>query len=130
MQNLNFEGAPGQRLCKSIIALDASIIVASIGSSSGVELASANQPSMSVLVGSDANLRKKYASVIASQIGSYKVGEPLLGNVKSMVITFEKTKIIVIPHLSEESFVVVMTTRDSESNKIAFQILKLMERYS
>jgi hypothetical protein len=130
MENLNFEGTPGLRLRESTIALGASIIVASIGSSSGIELASANRPSMSVLVGKDANLKKIYASVIASQIDSYKVGEPLLGNVKSMVITFEKTKVIVIPHFSKESFVAVMTTRDSESNKIAFEILKLVQRYS
>jgi hypothetical protein len=59
MQNANFVGQPGQRLCTSILELDASIIVASIGSSSGVELASANRSSMSVLIGSDPNLRKK-----------------------------------------------------------------------
>jgi len=130
MQNGNFVGEAGQRLCTSILDLDASIIVASIGSSSGVELASANRPSMSVLIGSDPNLRKKYASVIASQIDSYKLGEHLLGPVSRIVTTFEKTKVIVVPHLSEESFVAVITTRDSESNKIAFQILKLIERYS
>jgi hypothetical protein len=130
MQNPDFEGALGEKICRSIITLDASIIVASIGSSSGVELATANQPSMSVLVGRDANLRKKYASVIASQIDSYKIGENLLGNVNRIVTTFEKIKVIVIPHLSGGVFVAVMTTRDSESSKIAFQILKLFEKYS
>jgi hypothetical protein len=130
MQNTNFVGELGQRLCNSIINLDPSIIVASIGSSSGEELASANRPSMSVLIGSDPNLRKNYASVIASQIDSFKVGEHLLGQVNRIVTTFEKTKVIVVPHLSDEVFVAVITTRDSESNKIAFEILKLIERYS
>jgi hypothetical protein len=130
MEKLKFEGELGEKLCKSILALDASIIVASIASSSGVELASANQPSMPVLIGSDSNLRKNYATAIASQIDSYKVGERLLGNVIRIVTSFEKIKVIVIPHLSGGVFVAVMTTRDSEPNHIAFQITKLVGQYS
>src|SRR5271165_1226530 len=130
MQNQNFVGETGERLCESILALDPSIIVASIGSSTGSELASANRPSMSLLIGEDANFRKEYASHLASIIERFRIGAPLLGDMHRIVTTYEKAKCIVIPNLTGGAFVAVMTTRDSESNKIVYEILKLVEKYS
>jgi len=126
----NFEGTLGERLCQEIIALDGSIIFVSIGSLSGLELASARKPSAALLVGDDPKLRSRYSSLAAGVIIAFKQGENVLGAVNRIVTTFENLKLIVIPYFAKEAFVVMLTTRDSESNKIAFQVSKHVERFA
>ncbi|HXQ93471.1 MAG TPA: hypothetical protein VN739_10740 [Nitrososphaerales archaeon] len=130
MPDPNFEGTLGERLCQEIIALDGSIIFVSIGSLSGLELASARKPSAALLVGDDPKLRSRYSSLAAGVIIAFKQGENVLGAVNRIVTTFENFKLIVIPYFVKEAFVVVLTTRDSESNKIAFQVSKQVERFA
>ncbi len=106
------------------------MIFAGIGSLSGKELAFATKSSASLLIKTDDELRSNYSKLVATIINAYQQAAISLGKVNRIVTTFENLKCIVIPYPDREAFVIVLTTRDSESNTIAFQISKLVERFT
>jgi len=92
-------------------------------------MASARKPSTKLLVGDDPKLKSRYSFLAASVIVALKQGEPVLGAINRIVTTFENLKLIIIPYFTKEAFVVVLTSRESESNKIAFQVSKQIEQF-
>jgi hypothetical protein len=123
-QELKLES--GAKLCQDMTELDGTIIFAAIGSRSGKELASAAKPSTNLFAGIDRKLRSEYSSLVALVIDANKHAEGSLGNVNRIVTTFQKLKTIVIPYYEKGIYVIVLTTRDCEENRIAFQILQLL----
>ncbi len=67
-------------------------------------------------------LRANYGTLVAEIIRAFKQGETSLGKVSRIVTTFQNLKCIVIPNYARGIFAIVLATRDSEENRIAFQV--------
>jgi hypothetical protein len=130
MQDLNLEGVNGKRMCAEIIKIDSTVIFASIGSFSGYEIAFAENAAMTLLVGRNPRLKEKYCSIVASVVTSVKQAGELFGNASTIIVNFEKNlRIVTIPLLKAEMFVFLITTRDSEPKTLAFQVMKVMQKF-
>jgi hypothetical protein len=127
--NLAPEGIQAERLSTEIVGLDGTIIFAAIGTVEGKELGSATKPSASLLVETDEVLRANYGPLVAVVIRAFKQGETSLGKMSRIVTTFQNLKCIVIPNYSRGIFAIVLATRDSEENRIAFQVSQYIERF-
>ena len=127
---LDLEGARGNRICAEILKLDNTIIFASIGSMAGIELASAESPSMTVLVGRNPQIKQKYCSSVATVVNAIKLSQDLLGKATTIVSTYVKNlRLMVIPIYSQDMFVFLITNREAESRTLAFQVMKLLQRF-
>jgi hypothetical protein len=85
---------------------------------------------MNILVGRDPRLKEKYCSIVASVVNSIKQAESLFGKATRIAASFEKNlRIVIIPLLSKEIFIFVITTREMEPKMVAFQISKLLQRF-
>ena len=129
MPNLSLETTTGERVCQEILDLDGTIILATVGTLEGKELGSATKPSAALLIDKDLQLRANYGALVAVVIRAFKKGEHSLGKVNRIVTTFQNLKCIVLPNYSRGIFVLVLTTRDTEENRIAFQASQCVERF-
>ena len=109
---LNVEGVQGNRICAEILKLDNTILMANIGSMAGIELACAESPSMTVLVGRNPRLKEKYCSIVATVVNAVKQSEELLGKATTIVSTYVKNlRLMVIPIYSQGMFLFLITIR-------------------
>ncbi len=124
------EGSQGNRICGEIIKLDTTIIFASFGSFSGFEIAFAESPAMTVLVGRNPTLKQKYCSMVAAVVNSVKQSEVLFGKATTIIANFQKNlRMMVIPIYHQEIFVFLITNRESDSRALSFQVVKLLRKF-
>jgi hypothetical protein len=127
---LNLEGSQGSRICEEILKLDSGIIFASFGSFAGFEIAFAESPAMTLLVGRNPTLKQKYCSIVASVVNSVKQAEPLMGKASTIIVNFQKNlRLIVLPVYFQEVFVFLITNREAESRTLAFSVVKLLQKF-
>jgi hypothetical protein len=130
MSFLNLEGMQGNRICAEILKLDSTIIFASIGSMAGIELASAESPSMTVLVGRNPKLKQRYCSLVATVVNTVKESQELLGKSTSIISNYAKNlRLMVIPIYAQSMFVFLITNRESESRNLAYQVYKVLQKF-
>jgi hypothetical protein len=126
----NLDGAKADRICEDILKLDSSIIFVSFGSFTGIELAFAESPSFSTLVGRSPHLKEEYSSIVMSVIRPIRQAVELFGNATSIITNFERNlRIVVIPLFPKQVFLFMITTREADSKTLIFQVSKILQSF-
>jgi hypothetical protein len=117
-----------KRLCESILAIDNQIISAALVSFAGIEIANAIRPSAPLFMPNFGELAKKQAVPLISGVEAFSKGQEVLGELEEIVVIFKRLKALIAVSRPDQMVIAVITMKEAEDKRIAFQISKLLDQ--